>query len=508
MKHNNKPLTQRVTNYEGGRVLEMSPHMALYSATVTSSMEHTYYEQNDTRNSRIRALVPQCDPLFVAKLAIYARRFMHLRSIPLVLVIELARHHRGDNLVSRTLNEVIQRADEITEALACYQALNQRGGIKKLSRMSKQVQKGIASAFLKFDEYQFAKYNRPAEITLRDALFVVHPKAKSAEQQVLFDKIATNTLTTPSTWEVSLSHMGRQLFENSQQKKEATKSIWSQLIRKRTLGYMATLRNLRNILKAKVDLDDIELVAAFLSNPKAVKNSKQLPFRFLSAYQQLQDHTSVKSQILRQALERAAMISGENIDGFDDDTRVLIACDVSGSMLQPISERSSVQLYDVGLILASVLQSRCRNTVTGIFGSRWMIYNFPTESILQRVSQLKKLEGAVGYATNGHKVIEHLNYKGTVMDKVLIFTDTQMWNSSGHYSSLEAEWSQYKRNIAPNASMYLFDLAGYGNTPVDLRRNDVTLIAGWSDKVFRVLNAVERGEDCLGEIDKVTLPGH
>ena len=37
--------------------------------------------------------------------------------------------------------------------------------------------------------------------------------------------------------------------------------------------------------------------------------------------------------------------------------------------------------------------------------------------------------GEVGYATNGHKVIDWLIKEGIVMDKVMLFTDCQLWDS-------------------------------------------------------------------------------
>ena len=42
-------------------------------------------------------------------------------------------------------------------------------------------------------------------MTLKDALFIVHPKAISEVQQAIFNKIVKGTLTTPYTWEVELS---------------------------------------------------------------------------------------------------------------------------------------------------------------------------------------------------------------------------------------------------------------------------------------------------------------
>jgi hypothetical protein len=50
-------------------------------------------------------------------------------------------------------------------------------------------------------------------------------------------------------------------------------------------------------------------------------------------------------------------------------------------------------------------------------------------------------------------------------------------------TTISDAWSKYRNTIAPNAKLSLFDLAGYGNTPLDLSKgNGVHLIAGWSEK--------------------------
>ncbi|MNT51452.1 hypothetical protein D3C72_1884170 [compost metagenome] len=53
--------------------------------------------------------------------------------------------------------------------------------------------------------------------------------------------------------------------------------------------------------------------------------------------------------------------------------------------------------------------------------------------------------------------------------------------------------------------MYLFDLAGYGTTPLKTDSSDVFLIAGWSDKLFDVLAAIEDGQNALSEINAIEL---
>ena len=44
----------------------------------------------------------------------------------------------------------------------------------------------------------------------------------------------------------------------------------------------------------------------------------------------------------------------------------------------------------------------------------------------------------------------------------------------------------------PEAKLYLFDLAGYGQPPMHMAERDVYLIAGWSDRVFDILAAVDK----------------
>ena len=202
------------------------------------------------------------------------------------------------------------------------------------------------------------------------------------------------------------------------------------------------------------------------------------------------------------ALEKAVLETSQNITGFDEDTRVLLACDVSGSMCSPISPKSSVKNYDIGLMLAMLLKNRCENVVCGIFGTDWKVINLPSTSILNNVDLMYKREGEVGYATNGFKVIEYLSKEGIVMDKVMMFTDNQMWNSNGTSQTMRIEWNKYKK-IAPNAHLYLFDLSGYGTTPLSIVRDDVFLIAGWSDRIFEMLFAIEKGANALVEIRKI-----
>lgn len=493
-----------IRNYEGAPAYTMTPEYELYTAVVTTGLNNSFYESGNKRLERIQSLIKVCKPEFVARLAIYARKSMNLRSVPLALSVELAKAASGNDLVSKMVNGVVQRADEITELLSFYQVANQREGTKKLNRLSKQIQKGLSRAFNRFDEYQFAKYNTQAEVTLRDALFLVHPKAKDADQQSLFNKIAADTLSVPYTWETELSELGKNSFEDVAAKRKAFAATWEALIDSKKLGYMALLRNLRNIIEAGVSAAHMQIVCNYLSDEKAVARSRQLPFRFLAAYRELKSLQSGYTSMVLDALEEAVMQSAACIKGFDAGTSVVIACDVSGSMQKAISAKSKIMLYDIGLMLGMLLQSRCKNVVSGMFGDTWKIVNMPKRSVLSNVNEYYRREGEVGYSTNGHLVIEDLIKRKEIVNKVMLFTDVQLWNSNNTGHTFATSWNAYKK-IAPEAKLYLFDLAGYGQTPVSMYQKDVYLIAGWSDKIFDVLEALENSQTALQQIHETEL---
>ena len=313
-----------------------------------------------------------------------------------------------------------------------------------------------------------------------------------------------DSLQVPYTWEVELSRLGQEDFDNDADKNLAVRNKWEELIESGKLGYMALMRNLRNILTAEVDIKYIRLIGDRLADPEQVRRSKQLPFRYLAAYRELKGLNCSYVSYILDILEKAIQVSAENIQGFGLETRVLLASDVSGSMCQPISQRSTIRCYDIGLMLSMLMRSRSDNVITGIFGDSWKAVDLPKVNILKNADTLDKIEGEVGYSTNGYKVIDSLINKGQIMDKVMFFTDLQMWNSQYGDNSLKQSWKKYK-SMAPNAKLYSFDLEGYGHAPLSLQQNDVYLIAGWSDKIFNILATLEKGHDAIHAIEQIEI---
>jgi hypothetical protein len=90
----------------------------------------------------------------------------------------------------------------------------------------------------------------------------------------------------------------------------------------------------------------------------------------------------------------------------------------------------------------------------------------------------------------------------------MIFTDCALWNQRSFNQGMEEDlgriWRQY-RQMAPQAKLYLFDLAGYGKKPLECLEEGVFLMAGWSEKIFGVLKALDNGTIGMEAMENITL---
>lgn len=317
MKTNMRRTYPAITTHEGTPARRIHSLAELRRSVCSCLLwENEFYENGETIADRIAGLVKQCRPSDVAALAIEAREQFKLRHMPLFLMRELARHpyHREfrtnlqDTLVSKTLARVIQRADELTEFLAIYW----KDGKQPLS---KQVKRGLAWAFRKFSEYDLAKYNRDEAIKLRDVLFLTHAKPKDDAQAALWKKLVANELATPDTWEVQLSA--------GADKKET----FERLIREEKLGYLALLRNLRNMAQAGCDQSIVEQAIGARRGADRV-----LPFRFIAAAR----HAPSFEPALDEAMQ-VAMAGLERLPGI-----TLVLVDTSPSMEVALSTKSDL----------------------------------------------------------------------------------------------------------------------------------------------------------------------
>lgn len=320
----NKPVKlDPIFTHEGAKAPHINPYQQLRRSVCSCMLwESEFYEDGETIASRIASLITKVSADKVASLAIEARERFKLRHVPLLLVRELARV--GYKKTADTLAKIIQRPDELTEFLALYW----KDGKCPLSA---QVKKGLAAAFVKFNAYSLAKYNRAEAIKLRDVLFLSHAKPVNPDQEALWKSLIDGTLQPPDTWEVALS-AGRD-----------KKSTWERLLSENKLGGLALLRNLRNMKSA--DVDDNKIFSAL----ESMKVDRILPFRFISAARYAPQWEPQLEPVMLKCLGTQEKLPGHTV----------MLLDVSGSMNDRLSMKSDITRIDAACGVAMLLREIC-----------------------------------------------------------------------------------------------------------------------------------------------------
>jgi 60 kDa SS-A/Ro ribonucleoprotein len=517
-----KSRRRTANEYEHVKTWMPDPQWELYKALITASLngsiyermgyEHTGYEQTGYGKSgslsTLRSLIRQNEGQFVIRVAVWLRETMGMKSISLMVTAELAALYRNSEPVSLLVTRVIQQVSDIPEFLEYYALANGSKNGKPLDRTGRQLEKSLSAVFNRLDEYQFTRYDRVTQLKVKYALSHIRPKGKDKAQRVLFGKILRDSLPARSTWEGERDALQLQNFDSQELKQTAGKDKWKEWISSFRIGYPALLENLQSILTAGVSGKVLKLVAEYLGNGAAVARNRPSPFRILEAYRELQTLEHGGTGMLSDALEQAAVYSAGNLAGFEEDSRLVIAMDVSNSMKRPIRDNSLIQRFDIAPLLALLLQNKGSQVTAGIVGNTWKWIDLRARRPLAALNQFHGREGEAGYATNGYLVIQDLLKRKQVVDKVMIFSDSQLWYNRPFNQSAGTDirklWRQY-RLFAPDARICLFDLSGQGNTRLDIPEEGVLLVSGWNERIFDVLKAVENSTENLERINDITL---
>lgn len=253
---------------------------------------------------------------------------------------------------------------------------------------------------------------------------------------------------------------------------------------KKINNYMAIIRNLRNILNANVSQKHLDKVMLAIEHKQAVKSSKLLPFRFFSAYQELQSVPKAGTKVF-DVLETALEYSVENMQKISGTT--VIAIDTSGSMGGTISNNSSIRCADIARLLAVLATKICDNAIIYTFDS-----NLKKQSISTRNGII---ETAMNIPFNGGSTLmqlplEEMINKEIKADRLIMFSDNVINNSwYGYKDTCEHLASKYRKEINPNLWTHAIDLQGYGTQQFDGARTNI--IAGWSEKILDFISLAE-----------------
>lgn len=480
------------TNLAGGSAYTMKAEKEIISILLTSFMNDKYYEKADDTAVRLTKLITTLtteDQLkTVAKALIYARTVFGMRSITHVGTAAIAPMISGYTWAKEFYFKIVHRPDDITEILSLM------GPFKKTSGKSipNAMKKGFARTLQNFNPYKLAKYQgKDKAFKMVDAVNLIRPRNTPGLQDLMSGK-----LKNEDTWEAMLSAAG-----NDADKKA---DMWLKLILDKKIGYLALLRNLRNIYEQAPYA--LPYAVESLTNEGFIKSSLMLPFQFVKAFDEIGKlPVTAETRILQTAIMKAIDISLSNIPTFDGSTVVVL--DISSSMKDehPIKVGNKTVTpatpAKIGALFAAVLAKASNADIVTFDATARYVNPYLGDSTITIANNIKINGGATNFAD----IFPTFTKK---YDRVIILSDMQGYTIAGYWNGGGGQFKQsigmYRRNFNADPYIYSFDLAGYGT--LQLHESKTFLLAGFSDKIFSVMGMMEKDPDALlNEIKKIDL---
>lgn len=507
------------TTFEGHPGYARDSKSELFLLASTQFMrQDAFYEDARKRDNRLVSLVrkvAQQDPVWVLNLARWLRQKTNLRSVALVVGLEGAKavlehtpgihftgevpETNGQGLARNLAKAGMLRADEPGEALAYWH-------IKYGRNVPIPVKNAIADKAKElYNERALLKYDTESHaFRFGDVIELTHPNPGAPWQSELFKytierrhdrdngipsvlgMVVQNSmlrsialsgdgldvLLDPNriraaglNWEDVLSLVGDKIPK---------KNLWKAMIP--SMGYMGLLRNLRNFDQARIPDHLAEIVANKLSNPQEVVKSRQLPMRFLSAYQ------NAPSLRWGWALEQALGHSLGNVPELPGQTLILV--DTSGSMRNRFSRQSSLMRWDVASLFGIALAKRCQSSDLVSFSTRTKLFRPESgESVLGMWNRWNR-----SYNINsGTYTADALRERYNRHDRVVIITDEQ-----AHINARIDGWGEEVNTSVPaHVPMHTINVAGYQMGYAPSGQNNRHVYGGLTDEMFKLIPMVE-----------------
>lgn len=493
-----------------------------YYPTDTSALKRDYVYNDEDLDNQARMIIQTAmeiaesdSPSDLVKIAHWARTEMRMRTTPQVLLAVAAHMNDTKEFVREYCTKVIRRADEIKQVFAAYRHL-----FGDQHALPNCLKRGLADTFKRYKERDFLRWEGQHRPYFSDVLKMIDRKKgwplspelshllntgevldakktplaaarKKLAKCKTFGKQAQELARKGAVnWEVLVSQFG------------GSQEVWEFLIESEQLPYMATLRNLRNIILAGVSDEHIKMVSKKLV--QGAVNSKQLPFRYLSARKVL-DQCGQRDVVhqLKGALNGAIDEIVEALDNLPG--RSLIAVDTSGSMTQPVSDKSQMTILEAATMLGAIVAKKSEGgSVIGAFGTNFgPLKKFRNTQVITMANQVAALD--VGWSTNANRVVEYAMSDKQDFDRIILISDMQSygghgggWGSGGGRKA-EGLMDKYRKERNPNCYLHSFDMAGYGKSLTQQGDTKTNLVAGFSEKLLDTIRQFEGLDSPEGE---------
>lgn len=455
-------------NEAGAPAYSLTSEQALAQLAVTGCLNGTFYATAQDQLKAVLELANECEPEFVAKVAVYARRQGCMKDMPALLCAVLA--VRDGELLQKVFGRVIDNG----KMLRNFVQIVRSGAVgrKSLGTMPRRlVRQWIAERSME----QLLHASLGQKPSLRDVIRMVHPKPNNAQRANFYAYLIgkpfdreqlpdeARQLEMFKIDEASLPDINFQFLSAL----PLTTAEW------RVIAQRASWTTLR------MNLNTFRRHGVFDCDETTLLNIKH-------------DAPSV----LRAALEQAMEIATANVPALPG--RTVVAVDISGSMHAPVTgyrlgSTSTTTCLDAAAVLAATVLRRNPDAVVMPFHTKVSRVKLDAkESIVSTASRLRELPSG---GTDCSVVLRELNRKRERADTVIFFSDNESWidaNRHGGCTGMLKEWRRFKvRN--PGAQLVCIDIQPYTTVQAPVAE-DVTHVGGFSDQVFEVLRSITAGD--------------
>ena len=232
-----------------------------------------------------------------------------------------------------------------------------------------------------------------------------------------------------------------------------------------------------------------------------MRHAPLYPFRYYQAYTALQN-ADVQAPAVERWLEEAIDVAVETVpDGLGD---TFVAVDLSGSMDMALSRNSTLRLKEIGALFGAILAEQ--GAKVGGFGDDFQTVPMHVDTpVLQRQDAVLAIDEEVGNSTNGWKAFEYLRDRGEPVERVVVFTDMQIWDNTPFTArgnqTVKAVFDAYRDEVSSDTVLYLVDLASYGDLVTPEGYENVYNVSGWSENVLSFIEHAENPKQVIDAIE-------
>ena len=490
-KFNQKAKPEMVATHEGGAAYAKSVEMEWTNMLFSSFLSGGFYESESDQLSRFDALtdemVKKYGAVFAAKAAVFARNELGMRSVSQYLAAKVnALPFDGKRAF---YSKFFRRPDDVAEVFAAIDSLG--------DKRSHGLVRGASDYIGGLSDYSIMKYQmKDKKYNMFDLVNITH--AHSA----VIDMYKANSLSTPNTWETRIS---------AAKSDEEKAHVWVDLVTSGSLGYLALIRNLRNIIKVCGLTDSgkqfiqTDLCRAIV-NKKTIAKSCIFPYQIFIAYKQLKNCGYSDFHVFA-ALEKAFLTAIDNMPPFYD--RNAIVLDVSGSMNASISTNSSVSILEAGACYAAALY---------LSGSDFEVYKFADRAchcvdinramspfgLIERLCSNDNCGCGTCVTTAFQCMNEHYDRIFLISDCQAMDTDDHMWWIETPTITASEALHNYIEAYG-ETHVYSYDLGNYHSTIDNPDYGRITTLTALNDKVFSLLDHFEGNKDVVDFINHLTI---